>query len=134
MRKQVWSPPQHLKLDRVPRNDLVGREFGRLHVVSYAGYTVRQGQPGRDWWWWCTCSCDGHQKYVKKMDRNLKGVTKSCGCLNREQSRKGGPRQPPLYRRGPSKNAEMPWDVRVRLQSASFEQALQKYADARISL
>jgi hypothetical protein len=57
-----------------PREDLTGRTFDRLTVMSYAGNRK----------WWCRCEC-GRGTLVFAM--NIKrGNTASCGCLRRAES------------------------------------------------
>lgn len=60
---------------RVP--DLVGRRFGRLRVLARAPNNHR---PGSRWYCWCDC---GGDKVVARTELT-KGVTSSCGCLQRE--------------------------------------------------
>lgn len=56
------------------RNDLSGRRFGRLVVVSYAS-TARD----RSTRWLCICDC-GKEKEISAKDM-VSGKTKSCGCF-----------------------------------------------------
>lgn len=67
--------PSDLTIKRYPSIDLVGRAFGRLAVIEYAGFS-------KELWaayWRCRCEC-GRDTLVD--GRNLtKEVTKSCGCL-----------------------------------------------------
>lgn len=56
---------------------LVGRIFGRLTVLAFAG----RGSGGRDLWL-CRCECG---KQVTVRGNNLEASTKSCGCLSVEQ-------------------------------------------------
>src|SRR3990167_5708963 len=59
--------------------DLEGKVFGRLAVIRQAGH---QGKHLR---WRCLCACGNT---VITTTNNLRsGGTKSCGCLNREQTR-----------------------------------------------
>lgn len=56
--------------------DLVGQNFGRWVVLSYAGNDPRRKK------WTCRCSC-GTEKIVR--EDHLRGnVSKSCGCLSAE--------------------------------------------------
>ena len=56
--------------------DLSGKKFGRLLVLQYEGHQK----------WLCKCDC-GRNKIINGQHlRN--GATKSCGCLNKEESRK----------------------------------------------
>jgi hypothetical protein len=81
---------------RKPAN-LVGREFGRLSVASFAG------RNGKHRFWNCDCECGGHT--VSRTDALLYGLSESCGCLNSqivsEMSRTHGqawPQATPEYR------------------------------------
>src|SRR5262245_38892402 len=59
---------------RTPVEDLTGRRYGRLQVLSYAGRSK----------WHCRCDC-GHEKEIWG-GHLRKGATQSCGCLNSEES------------------------------------------------
>lgn len=63
-----------------PREDLTGRRFGRLAVVSFAG-TLRRRRAWRTWL--CRCDC-GMEKIVRTREL-ANGHTQSCGCLARER-------------------------------------------------
>jgi hypothetical protein len=60
-----------------PREDLVGKCFGKLTVVSFAG---RRGRHSA--YWNCLCGC-GNRSTVK--GASLKTETRSCGCLRIEK-------------------------------------------------
>jgi hypothetical protein len=61
-------------------NDLTGKTFNRLTVLSHAGPGKRAGQH----LWLCRCSC-GNQKEV--LGNSLRsGNTQSCGCLVKDRS------------------------------------------------
>ena len=60
--------------------DLTGQKFGRLSVVK----RVESVKKGRGAYWFCKCDC-GNEVVVRT--GNLKGTTKSCGCLHKELSR-----------------------------------------------
>lgn len=60
-------------------NDLTGQQFGRLTVVELA-----EKKPGRPLSWLCQCSC-GNVSTVQGCSLKA-GLTKSCGCLQREQT------------------------------------------------
>ena len=58
------------------RKDLTGQRFGRLTVLKHV-YTLNKRV-----YWLCKCDC-GNEKIIN--GNSLKrGLTKSCGCLNRE--------------------------------------------------
>lgn len=60
------------------RRDLTGNRFGRLVALEVAP----RGKS--DSMWWCTCDCGG--KKAVNTQNLLRGVTRSCGCLQREES------------------------------------------------
>lgn len=63
------------------KEDLTGRQFGRLTVLKEAGGRSSQGYV----LWICQCNCED-KNLVTVSSGNLKsGKTKSCGCLGREQ-------------------------------------------------
>lgn len=57
-------------------NDLTGKSFGRLTVIERAKEGTRIAK------WLCVCSCGN--TCIVRQDCLTRGVTKSCGCLNRE--------------------------------------------------
>jgi len=59
-------------------NDLTGQRFGRLVVIE----RVNNPKKKRGTFWLCKCDC-GNQKTINAISLK-KGVTKSCGCYNRE--------------------------------------------------
>jgi hypothetical protein len=62
--------------------DLTGNRYGRLVVLGWAGHS-RHGHPV----WICRCDC-GKEK--EATSSNLRGNTRSCGCLNRENQQRLG--------------------------------------------
>jgi len=58
--------------------NLVGLRFGRLTVLR------RGPNKGISVMWWCLCEC-GTEKLIQSY--NLRRVTESCGCLQREVAR-----------------------------------------------
>jgi hypothetical protein len=80
-------------------SDLVGRRFGRLVVLEYAG---RNTSKRPEHTWICRCDC-GRQKLA--LYRSLRrGLSVSCGCLQREVASKMGSEHP-HYRGGKSHDA-----------------------------
>ena len=63
-----------------PRSDLVGRRYGRLIVIEYAGKRR----------WRCQCDCDTFKNI--RGDNLRLGLTKSCGCLWQEVTSQFGQR------------------------------------------
>lgn len=55
---------------------LLGKRFGRLVVIAYAFRNKHNHIM-----WKCKCDCGN---YIKTSSNNLKGGTKSCGCLAKE--------------------------------------------------
>ena len=72
------------------KEDLIGKVFGRLTVLSFYGYKTckssdRKGLKGLSQYV-CLCSC-GNKKIVTR-NCLITGKTKSCGCLRRETTSK----------------------------------------------
>lgn len=93
------------------REDLTGRVFGRLTVVSYSHtHKTPSGQSKASWL--CQCEC-GNQLVVKSQPLKI-GNTSSCGCLRNEltgnRSRTHGMTGTPTYEtwRGMRERCERP--------------------------
>lgn len=75
---------------RKPKHDLVGKRFGRLTVLEYAGSER----------WKCVCDCGGTA--LVRTNNLILGNTRSCGCYQRNVasrvSRKHGDSSMPLYK------------------------------------
>ena len=63
------------------RVDITGNKFGRLTVVKYA-----ETNKHRQAMWLCSCECGG--RVVTSGISLRQGLTRSCGCLHTEASRK----------------------------------------------
>lgn len=61
----------------ISKIDLLGRRFGRLIVIEFAGRT-RHGSS----YWNCLCDCGNTSRVIRY--NLITGTTKSCGCLKRE--------------------------------------------------
>ena len=59
-----------------PKENLVGRKFGRLTVIE-GGTTTEKGK-----YWKCLCECGNIRFYTRQ--NILKGTLKSCGCFKQE--------------------------------------------------
>jgi hypothetical protein len=68
--------------------DLTNQRFGRLVVIKRVG--SRNGLP----YWLCKCDCGNETKVTSS---NLRGRTRSCGCLAMEVRVKHGKHKHPLY-------------------------------------
>jgi hypothetical protein len=67
----------------MPKDDLVGRTFGRLTVVAFAGYPSHAPSKAQ---WKCDCSCGSRGLVV--YGYNLKnGNTLSCSCVKIERTK-----------------------------------------------
>lgn len=64
--------------------DLIGMKFGKLEVIEFAGY--KKGKYHSKAYWKCRCDC-GKEKEIAATQL-LSGITKSCGCLHRENKEK----------------------------------------------
>lgn len=63
------------------KNELTGKQFGRLTVIEEAG---RQRYKNAGYVTWrCSCSC-GSTATIRS-SHLISGATKSCGCLSREK-------------------------------------------------
>lgn len=70
--------------------NLTGKHFGRLHVVSLFGH-FKSNNNKSIFFWTCRCNCG---QTVNVRGHSLKsGVTKSCGCLKREVTSRVGQSQ-----------------------------------------
>ncbi len=67
------------------RIDLIGKRFGRLRVIAYAGRSR-----------WC-CVCDCNARVVVRGERLRSDRTKSCGCLRKIRATKHGMHGTPEY-------------------------------------
>lgn len=66
--------------------ELIGKVFGRLTVISYSGFKGNTKWPSR--FFLCKCIC-GVYKDIRMTDFKT-GRIKSCGCLQKEISRQTG--------------------------------------------
>lgn len=62
---------------------VIGQKFGRLTVVGSEGYNKHNEEV-----WMCLCDCGSRRKVAAR--KLTTGVTKSCGCLQKEDARKRG--------------------------------------------
>lgn len=61
------------------RHDLIGKRFGRLIVVDFAGHI---GKNNKEIAWKCKCDCGAIKVVRASCLRN--GQTRSCGCFQKE--------------------------------------------------
>lgn len=71
-----------LKLEKA--NDLIGKTFGRLTVIE----KTEKRTKSRQIIWKCKCEC-GSECEIRG-DSLIRGLTQSCGCLQREKAKKIG--------------------------------------------
>ncbi len=73
-------------LSNPPLKDYMGKTFGRLTVLEYAGTAKELGYTtGTARFWKCRCSC-GNETVVSQVELQS-GGTQSCGCLQKERVR-----------------------------------------------
>nr|DAQ07322.1 MAG TPA: homing endonuclease [Caudoviricetes sp.] len=66
------------------KNDLTGRQFGRLTVLKQAeDYIDSKGKHYARWL--CECSCEDKTKLIVMGNQLKRKRTKSCGCIQKEQ-------------------------------------------------
>lgn len=70
------------EFNRDKGEDLTGKKIGKLTVLGR--------DSGRDGYWVCVCECGGRKSIVHKSLRD--GITKSCGCIQREFASSNGAR------------------------------------------
>lgn len=63
--------------------DLTGRQIGRLTLM----YRVPEKKNDR-WYWHCKCSCGNEKDIMANNLTRSKNPVQSCGCLQRERTRK----------------------------------------------
>lgn len=63
--------------------DISGQRFGRLTVLSFAGYKQLKGR--RISTWYCLCDCGNN--FTVRLDSLVTNRTRSCGCLHSEVAR-----------------------------------------------
>lgn len=66
------------------RVDLIGLRFGRLVVLCKDGDKAKKHKT----YWRCKCDCGNYTSVETSKLRTKNKSTKSCGCLNKEASRK----------------------------------------------
>ena len=59
---------------------LIGKKFGHLTVLSFAGYEESRGGNGRRTVWHCKCDCEEGNEIDVVQDRLVSGNISSCGC------------------------------------------------------
>ena len=61
-------------------NDIVGKQFGRLVVLEYSGYFVKDGTKNKRHYYKCKCTCDKETILFVDRYKLLSEHTTSCGC------------------------------------------------------
>ncbi len=72
-------------LSSPPAKDHVGKTFGRLTVLEYAGTAKELGHAGTLRYWKCRCTC-GRETVVGQTELQ-NGEVQSCGCLQKQRTR-----------------------------------------------
>lgn len=65
------------------KTELIGKRFGRLRVLEYAGDEYIRSNGSMQW----ICECDCGNKAIISGAKLKNGHTKSCGCLQSEKAR-----------------------------------------------
>lgn len=71
-------------LSKPPKKDYIGKRFGRLTVLEYAGTAGELEKTGKANYWKCRCDC-GRESIVSQTELQ-NGGTRSCGCLQKERA------------------------------------------------
>lgn len=72
--------------DKLSKYNLAGKVFGRLFVATFSHYEPKN----RSYYWICVCECGAEKKIKGAALRS--GVTKSCGCIQKEKAKSAGDR------------------------------------------
>lgn len=72
--------------NRRPAPKLIGKKFGRLSVISQANRPLNCTSTQYRWWL-CVCECGSGLHRVVREDTLIKGRTRSCGCISKENLR-----------------------------------------------
>lgn len=72
-----------------PRNNLLGRTFGRWHVVAWEGCKPcsEGGVTRTRSFWLCRCVCGTERSVRQETLLKPKGNSQSCGCLKQDKMR-----------------------------------------------
>lgn len=72
-------------VNKIDVNDIVGKKFGSLTVVSYAGreYDEYKNVICRRHYYLCKCDC-GNEKRIRRCSL-IYGLSKSCGCAKKHK-------------------------------------------------
>lgn len=81
---QGWRGSCGCLLGGPPKQDLIGRRFGRLVVLSFAGRIKKSMDKNHQTFAIWNCQCDCGKKVIKTGRALLHDGTKSCGCLQKE--------------------------------------------------
>lgn len=73
-------------LSNPPLKDYVGKRFGRLTVLEYAGKKRKVTDRSKTTITYWKCQCDCGKEVVVGQPELQNGDTQSCGCLQRERS------------------------------------------------
>jgi len=68
--------------DQLTTDNLLGKKVGRLHILALAGKSKSYHKLVK-------CKCDCGAETIKRLDAIRSGMTRSCGCLQRDVARKG---------------------------------------------
>jgi hypothetical protein len=86
--------------------DLIGQRFERLLVIRRTEAPLTKSgkkQTTRSAWWWCRCDCGFEGVVSAQALRN--GMTKSCGCLQKDRATETHKGHEP-YEKDPAKRSE----------------------------
>lgn len=61
-------------------NDIINKVFGRLMVLEYVGYFVKEGTKSKRHYYKCRCTCEKNTILMVDRYKLLSGHTTSCGC------------------------------------------------------
>lgn len=63
--------------------NIIGNTYGRINVISFSRLSINSNGY-KTYYWNCICECGTHKEINGACLK--RGTTKSCGCLNREET------------------------------------------------
>lgn len=80
----VKNPHPEITPRQSKTDDMIGRKFGHLTVIAFAGSRRRRdGEKYREWV--CECDCPEHNRIVVKTDNLTSLKVTDCGCMNKRR-------------------------------------------------
>ena len=79
----TWINYWEVVFMKIDINDIVGKKFNRLLVLSY-DHSRPHPNPTKGNFYFYKCQCECGNIRIIRRERIINGITKSCGCLGKE--------------------------------------------------